>query len=154
MAKQKRFGCLSSILIIGMMVVVLVGLNYLLESEVDRGPSPPSTPAKQAPTLDDATTQMVVDQFVLNDPMVRDVSITQEGFKIKIGVIVGVATDRDYAKQIGDNVVRNVKSLSADESPGKTIGRGIYDYSVVVGTSADDIWWMGVKLAEAASISW
>lgn len=39
-------------------------------------------------------------------------------------------TSEQDAKQLGDNFVRLVKTISEEESPQKEIGKGIYDYDV------------------------
>ncbi|MCH8823491.1 MAG: hypothetical protein IH984_08300 [Planctomycetes bacterium] len=129
------------------------------QAVIDRDPSVPSEiekPTKQTavPQISDEIKQIIVDHFVLNFTDVRDVFIGQEHDDIKIAIIVSPGTTRIRAKEIGENAVRLIKSLSDDDSPGKLIGQGIYDYRIAVGTSDENIMIQGAKNASAISISW
>lgn len=129
------------------------------QAVVDRDPSIPKETEKQTrqtgvPQISNEIKQIIVDHFVLNFTDVRDVFIGQEHDDIKIAIIVRSGTTRQRAKEIGENAVRMTKTLSDDESPGKLIGKGIYDYRIAVGTSAENIMVQGAKNAGAINISW
>lgn len=47
-------------------------------------------------------------------------------------IIANAAINEEYAKELADSFVRIVKTFSEDESPGKEIGAGIYNYLVGV----------------------
>jgi len=63
---------------------------------------------------------------------VTDAAITQKNNTLSLAVIVRYGTDKEKAKEMGDNFVRMVKSFSKDKEPTKEIGNGIYDYIIGV----------------------
>ena len=83
----------------------------------------------------------------------RDAAIAKDGNKVSIALEMYAAINEDYAKQIGDNFVRQVKAMSDDENPGKAIGKGKYDYLNAIGY-ADQVLYRGAKARNSASITW
>ena len=63
-------------------------------------------------------------------PEVRDAAVSQKGDQLSLVLIVGFATNTQRAKTLGENFVRLTKSLGPDRSPGKEIGKGIFDYVI------------------------
>ena len=47
-------------------------------------------------------------------------------------IIANAAINEEHAKELADSFVRMGKTFSEDESPGKEIGTGIYNYLVGV----------------------
>lgn len=181
---KRGSGCLVAVLVVTAICAVLfigfVGLVWLAaqmpvadrqspaskdiepppqQAVVDRDPSAPreiQKPSRQTvvPLISDDIKQIIIDHFVLNYADVRDVFVGQEHDDIKIAIIVRPGTTRQRAKEIGESAVRLTKSLSDDDNPDKLIGKGIYDYRIAVGTSAENIMVQGAKNAGAISISW
>ena len=86
--------------------------------------------------------------------MVRDAAMTQEGNRISLVLIVDYAIDPDYARQLGDNFVRLAKTFTDDDSPGKAIGRGKYDYLIGIYYPNEKRIALGAKSRAADRISW
>lgn len=55
-----------------------------------------------------------------------------EKTKSKLVLVVSYAISPNYAKELAERFVQLTKSFSLDKSPGRSIGRGIYDYLVGV----------------------
>ena len=85
---------------------------------------------------------------------VREAVISQEGRKIKLAIIVNPEISEAYAKQLGDNFVRLVKSFSKDKTPGSDIGTGIYDYLISVYYPNRKLIAVGQKDRVYSQISW
>ena len=85
---------------------------------------------------------------------VRDVAISQKGKKVNLAIIVDYSVSKSYAKQLGDNFLRLVKTFSKDKSPSKDIGKGIYDYLVGVYYPNQKNVVMGAKVDFADRITW
>lgn len=85
---------------------------------------------------------------------VREAQVYQDGKKIKLVIVVGYGTSKQYAKELGDNFVRLVKTFSKDSPPGKKIGKGIYDYHVGVATPNAKLLVQGVKIDLGSRIVW
>ena len=87
-------------------------------------------------------------------PRVREAVIEQDGKRLILVIIVDYATDPGYAKQLGDNFVRLTKSFLKDGVPGKQIGRGRYDYLIVLYHPNEQEVALGAKVRTADRISW
>jgi len=61
-----------------------------------------------------------------------DADVFQDGEDLNLVIIANAAINEEYAKELADSFVRIVKTFSEDESPGKEIGAGIYNYLVGV----------------------
>ncbi|MEH6965354.1 hypothetical protein [Priestia megaterium] len=91
------------------------------------------------------------------DPLVEDAAVSLKDEKISMAVIVNSATDKEKAKEIGDNFVRQLGSFSDGKVPTKDYYGEIYDqYDLLisVGNSAQDIIVSGAKVKEASKITW
>ena len=69
-------------------------------------------------------------------------------------LIVHPITNESHAKQLGDSFVRMFKSLSDDDSPGSSIGRGKYDYLIGVYYPNEKRVAQGAKSRTSSRISW
>ena len=88
------------------------------------------------------------------NPGVLDAAVSKRGNQISLVVIVGPLTSKSRAKQLGDSFVRLYKSLSDDDPPGSSIGRGKYSYSIGVYTPDEKPLVVGAKASVANRISW
>lgn len=86
---------------------------------------------------------------------VKDAGITQKEDKLSLVVIMSYGTTVAYAKNIGDNFVRLIKSYNEiEEGPHKEIGEGVFEYAIfVVDPNEKDIA-SGIKLASQKDIIW
>ena len=87
-------------------------------------------------------------------PEVRDAAVSQKGDQLSLVLIVGFATNTQRAKTLGENFVRLTKSLGPDRSPGKEIGKGIFDYVIGVYYPDESQVVLGAKSRAAERISW
>ncbi|PVE74434.1 hypothetical protein [Priestia megaterium] len=91
------------------------------------------------------------------DPLVEDAAVSLKDEKISMAVIVNSATNKEKAKEIGDNFVRQLGSFADGKVPTKDYYGEIYDqYDLLisVGNSAQDIIISGAKVKEASKITW
>ena len=120
-------------------------------------PVPTETPPTSTPTptlqVSEEVQQMAVDTIGQYD-LVREAAIKQEGTDLSLVITVDYATNEEYAKELGDNFVRLVKSFSQDESPGQTIGSGIFGYLVGVYYPNGEQVALGAKVRSADRITW
>ena len=99
-------------------------------------------------------TKMDAIDFIKGELLVRDAAIAQDGRKLSLVIIMNAAATEEYAKEVGENFVRYLKSTSPDESPGKEVGSGIYDYLIGVYTPTEKAIAEGAKARGARRISW
>ena len=85
---------------------------------------------------------------------VREAAVGQDGRKLSLVVIVDYPVNKEYAREIGDNFVRLVKTFSSDDPPGKDIGRGVYDYLIGVYFPNGDSVVTGAKARNSPHIRW
>ena len=122
-----------------------------------RATSTPSTinrsaPAQRvsAPGLSNSEIVSAVKQ----NPGVLDAAISKDGNTVSLVLIVHPLTNKNSAKQQGDNFVRLYKSLSNDDSPGRSIGRGKYDYLIGVYYPDETKVALGAKSRASDRITW
>ena len=96
----------------------------------------------------------MVRSVAMDQDGVQDASITQRLDVFSLALIVGYATNKQHAKNLGDNFVRMVKTFSADDSPSKAIGEGKYDYIVGVYKPNEETIVIGKKQKASKSIAW
>ena len=84
---------------------------------------------------------------------VRDAAVSVEGNQYSL-VVVAYATSESYARTLAEDFVRLLKSLGPDDSPGKEVGRGKYDYVVGVYYPNEEPLALGANASTAGSISW
>ena len=88
-------------------------------------------------------------------PEVVDAAVKQDGQKVSLVVIVNRGTSVAKAKQLGDNFLRMVKTLSeAEPNPDNQIGRGVFDYLVGVYTPDQKELALGAKVRNSPRITW
>ena len=85
---------------------------------------------------------------------VIDAAISQNGKEVNLAIIVSDRTSEAYAKQLGENFLRLVKTYSKDSPPKKEIGKGIFHYLVGIYTPSKKLIVMGAKDGNATRISW
>lgn len=100
--------------------------------------------------------KMALEQ-VRQNPQVRDAHIEVQGKKIIMAVIVSASVNKDTAKEIGDNFVRNLGAFLGGKPPEKYYYGEVfdnYDLQIGVGTSPDNIIVQGAKVTTAKGITW
>ena len=107
----------------------------------------------RAATVSADAKQMASDTIKLELDVI-DASISQEGEKLALAIIVRNGMSEGRAKQLGDNFVRLVKTFGPDDSPSKEIGRGRFDYLVGVKTIDGKTVAMGAKVGPSPRITW
>ncbi|MEC3228186.1 hypothetical protein P4W10_16085 [Bacillus thuringiensis] len=96
-------------------------------------------------------------ETISQNPHVRDAHIEIRGNKIIMAVIVDAAVNKNTAKEIGDNFVRNLGAFAGGKAPEKHYYGEIfdnYDLQIGVGTSPDNIVVQGAKVASGKNIMW
>ena len=88
------------------------------------------------------------------NPGVLDAAISERGNQISLVLIVHPITNEVGARQLGDSFVRMFKSLSDDDSPGSSIGKGKYDYLIGVYYPNEKRVAQGAKSRTSSRISW
>ena len=127
-------------------------------TEPTRTPEPEATPVEtpsatpEVEWLDDVIKESILDNF-RSETLVNDAAITRDDETVSLALIVNPAIDESYAKQLGDNFVRQVKSLSDDNPPGKDIGTGKYEYLITI-AYGDQVLYQGAKSRGAVRITW
>lgn len=106
-----------------------------------------------APPLTETQKSLAI-ETIKDYPRVRDAAVVQDGSDLTLAIIVDYATSEEYAKELGDNFVRLVKTFSEDESPHKRIGKGIYNYLVGVYYPNEELVVMGAKSSTSDHITW
>jgi hypothetical protein len=79
--------------------------------------------------------------------LVNEASISQDGQRLSLGLVVRVEATKDNAQKLGDDFVRLVKTFGPEALPGREIGSGMFDYEITV-TYAD-----GTRIAQGAKDS-
>ena len=105
------------------------------------------------PVLTEDQKSLAINEIV-GQSLVRDAAITQDGRDLSLVLVVNAAASEEYAKELGNNFVRLVKTFGPEEVPGREIGEGIYDYLVGVYTPAEEQIALGAKVRSARSITW
>lgn len=109
------------------------------------------------PEISDFAKKTAVD-FITDDPLVKDAHIEVKGDKVTLAIIVNAATNEDYAKELGDNLVRFLNSQVDGTKPATKHYLGSlwdhYDLHVGVGTGPDNFIAQGAKVATAKRIIW
>ena len=143
---------------IGFFVVGLLflGCTIAIVAMVDSSES--STKPDTASAAVDATlaadTKAMVVSGIEGNPAVLDATVSQKGADISLVLIVVPGTSESEAKRLGENAVRMTKSLSQDSSPGKSVGKGIYNYLVGVYYPNKRMVAQGAKVTFADRVTW
>ena len=86
--------------------------------------------------------------------MVVDATITQDRRRLTLLLVVKASTNESHSKQLGESFVRILKTLSQDDAPGKSVGRGTYDYVVYVYFPNAELVVLGAKSRVSDRIRW
>ena len=113
-----------------------------------------SVPSTRIPIVDPGLSNSEIVATVKQNPGVLDAAASKDGNQVSLVLIVRPLTNKSTAMQQGDNFVRLYKSLSDDESPGQSIGRGKYDYLIGIYYPNKDKLAQGAKSRASDRISW
>ena len=143
-------------IVVGLVIVLVVLIAVVANS--DDGGGSTATREKPAPADDlavSAETRQIVLDSIGASPGVLDAAISQDGEYVSLVLVVGAATNEATAERLGENFVRQFKSLSQDDPPGKEVGTGMYSYTVkVVGSPGEKVIAQGAKVSFSNRISW
>ena len=117
-------------------------------------PEPTPTPA---PRLKETLTKRQKQQAIgtmMRKSLVKDASISQDGQRLSLGLVVRVETTQDNAQELGDNFVRLVKTFGPEALPGREIGSGIFDYEITVAYPDGTRIARGAKESTGIRIAW
>ena len=111
---------------VALVVVLVLVIAVVATSGGDDQPTvkreEPAPTAKPVATTVSAETQQIVLETIGASPGVLDAAISQDGEYISLVLVVGAATSEQYAKQLGENFIRQFKTMSQDDPPGE-LGR-------------------------------
>jgi hypothetical protein len=133
-------------------LVVVIGIAIVALTIFGSGPSQES-PVVAVATMGEVEKAAAI-QAIMEQPGVRGAAIVQRGRDLSLAVVVNYGTSEDYAKNVGDNFVRLVKTLGPDTPPGKDIGRGSYDYLISVAEPNKHMIAQGAKGRNAPNLTW
>ena len=112
----------------------------------------PSQAGRVAPMTDDQKEVALL--AIMEYQMVRDAAISQDGDRLSLAIVVSYAVNDSYARELGDNFFRLVKTFSEDAAPGKRIGQGTYNYLVTVVRPDSSVIVQGAKSRFAEDMKW
>ena len=140
-------------LCVSIVALILVATTLAAEDCETRNaparPEPTATPTVSIPDIKD----MVI-STIEGYPRVREAAIGQDGKRLSLVIIVDYETDPGYAQELGDNFVRLTKTSLNDGAPGKSIGKGKYDYVIGIYYPNEKPVALGAKSRAADRISW
>ncbi len=105
------------------------------------------------PSITGSERDMAIDA-IMESKEVINAEVWQEDELVMCKVIVDRGTSKERARQLGDNLVRLVKTFSKDQSLGKEIGTGIFSYIVGVYYPNEESVVVGAKLSDQSRIEW
>ncbi len=85
---------------------------------------------------------------------VNQASISQDGQRLSLGLVVRVEVTEDDAQELGDNFVRLVKTFGPEALPGREIGSGMFDYEITVAYADGTRVTQGAKESTGIKIAW
>lgn len=115
-------------------------------------PLPTSAQVRSVPTASEV--EALVADSVMLQPEVVDSAVSKKGREVSLVLIVRYATNEARARVLGENAVRMYKSFSDDTHPGKSVGKGRYDYIIGVYYPNKKQVAFGAKVSFAEHISW
>lgn len=157
-------GFLSLVAVLAIIGVIVAPPETEVEPEPTSTPRPAATPRptvipesrepqRPVPNIPEETKQVAI-ATIKGYPATLDAGISQSGKDVILTLEVRTGTDREQARELGDNFVRMVKSFSPDSSPRRSIGTGIYRYEIEVYDSNNERLAFGLKPAGATHITW
>ena len=126
-------------------------------------PSPPPTIGSPEPTptrvprLKETLTNRQKQQAIgimMRKRLVNEASISQDGQRLSLSIVVRVETTQDNAQELGDNFVRLIKTFGPEALPGREIGSGIFDYEITVAYADGTRIAQGAKDSAGIKIAW
>ena len=132
-------------------ILVVLSLLFIAadsDCEVPEDPAPAASSAPRPspiPTVSVGDIKGMVIPNIVNQEVVIDAAMTQDGKTVNLVLVVSYAINMSYAQQLSENFVRMTKSLLKDGEVGKEIGRGEYDYLIGVYYPNEDLVGMGAK---------
>lgn len=136
--------------------VIVVPLIWMIAVSSDQGSGEArrySAPEPRVSVMSADARQMASDTIELEID-VLDASISQEGEKLALAIIVLDGTSEARAMELGDNFVRLAKTFGPDDNPSREIGRGRYDYLVGIRSAGGSDIAMGAKVGSSPRITW
>jgi hypothetical protein len=113
-----------------------------------------------APELTFAQATAIVVAAKQANPALLDLRITQTQAQVQINATIANNQNRLQAKAVGLSVLRLVKSMSLDAPPPQgadnpdMLGRGLYDYTLVLARPDAKPWLQGQKAAAGQLVQW
>ncbi len=144
MLKKIGIGCGALVAIIVVIVVIVA---------VSSSGGDGNGGSDRVPVLTQEQKSLAIDS-IMGQTLVRDAAISQEGRNLNLVVVVNAAASEEYAKEVGENFVRLVKTFGPEEAPGKDIGEGLYDYLIGVYTPSEEQIALGAKVRSSTRITW
>ena len=154
-----RLRLISASLLITALILSLACANALPPPTPTPPPtigSPEPTPTR-VPRLNETLTVRQKQQAIgtmMRKRLVNEASISQDGQRLSLGLVVRVETTRDNAQELGDNFLRLVKTFGPEALPGREIGSGIFDYEITVAYADGTRIAQGAKDANGIRIAW
>ena len=136
--------------------IIIAAALWVIASSSDQGSRETrqySAPEPSVAVMSVDARQMASDTIELEID-VLDASISQEGEKLALAIIVLDGTSEARAKELGDNFVRLAKTFGPDNDPSQEIGRGRYDYLVGIRSASGSDIAMGAKIGSSPRITW
>lgn len=113
-------------------------------------------PPRECPDFPRNMRNMAI-QVMEDYPEVVDAAISvspDRSCSVSLAVIVAHRLSEQEARDLGDGFVRLAKSFGPDDSPGRSVGSGIYDYHIGVYLRDESPLAQGAKVSVAERISW
>ena len=151
----------SVVIWLGSVVLFVVGAG--LADDSTRTSSPAPRAVKAAPRASCASYPSDIRDIVVGsitqERLVHDAALSQSACDLSLVLMVNAAITEAAARELGDNFVRQVKSLvpkgAQDESLGVDIGRSQYNYTIgVYASGTKEPIAVGAKIDLAQRITW
>lgn len=85
---------------------------------------------------------------------VKDAAVVQEGRNLDLSITVDYATPEENARELGNNFVRLIQTLGPEAMPGAVVGKGMFNYLVMVYYPSGEMLAMGTKPRTSDHITW
>jgi len=85
---------------------------------------------------------------------VKDAAVVQEGRNLDLSITVDYATPEENARELGNNFVRLIQTLGPEAMPGAVVGKGMFNYLVMVYYPSGEMLAMGTKPRISDHITW
>ncbi len=153
-----RLRLISASLLIAAIILSLACGNALPHTPTSpptiSSPKPTPTPVPRLKETLTVRQKQLAIGTMMRKRLVNEVSISQDGQRLSLGLVVRVDTTEDIAQELGDNFVRLVKTFGPEALPGREIGVGIFDYEIAVAYADGTRIAKGAKESTGISIAW